>query len=275
MEFKKLNFGTAGIPKCVKRRSSINGIKSIHELELDSMELEFVRGVRMKEEKALLVNEVAKENNVHLTVHAPYYINLNAKEKKKREKSLERIEKTARIGNFCGAYSITFHAAYYLDSTKEETYSKVYGLLKELQERLKKDNIKIDLRPELTGSKTQFGNLKEIIRLSNELEYVKPCIDFSHYAARYSGEKNNKEDFKIIFEELKENGYLNDLHAHISGIEWGDKGEKNHLNFDTTKVKWKAIIELLKEYDVKGVITCESPNLEVDAKIMKNYYNQL
>ncbi len=275
MKFKKLNFGTAGIPKSTRRRTSINGIKSINQLGLDSMELEFVRGVRMKEEKAKIVNETAYDNNVLLTVHAPYYINLNAKEKEKRERSLERIEKTARIGNHAGAYSITFHAAYYLNKTKEETYNTVKELLKKLQIKLKKDGVKIDLRPELTGSKTQFGNLDEIIKLSNELEYVKPCIDFSHYAARYSGEKNTKKSFRELFEKLKESNYLDDLHMHLSGIEWGDKGEKNHLNFDKTKVKWKTVIELLKEYQVKGVIVCESPNLEVDAKKMKDYYNSI
>ena len=71
----KLRFGTAGIPTCTKG-DTIQGIKDVRKLNLDSFELEFVHGVNIKKEKAPEINKVAKENDVVLTCHAPYYINL-------------------------------------------------------------------------------------------------------------------------------------------------------------------------------------------------------
>ena len=78
--FKKLRFGTGGSPLSSATRSFKDGIKRIKELGLNSMELEFVRQVYIKESDAPLVKEVAIDNDVVLTCHGQYYINLNSKE---------------------------------------------------------------------------------------------------------------------------------------------------------------------------------------------------
>ena len=71
-----LKVGTAGIPSSTKG-STLDGIRRVKELGLDAMEIEFVRGVYMKNEMASKAGELAKSLGVALTVHAPYYINLN------------------------------------------------------------------------------------------------------------------------------------------------------------------------------------------------------
>ncbi len=103
MPHKSLLFGTAGTPLSTKERSSAAGIARIRELGLGCMELEFVRGVRMGEATAQVVCETARDADVALSVHAPYYINLNSKEQEKIDASVERIYQSARIGALCGA----------------------------------------------------------------------------------------------------------------------------------------------------------------------------
>ncbi len=54
-----------------KDGSTEAGIIRIGELGLDAMEVEFVHGVRMKEEKALLVGKVAEQRGIALPVMLP------------------------------------------------------------------------------------------------------------------------------------------------------------------------------------------------------------
>ena len=104
--------GTAGIPDSLSRPAgTAKGVEQAKKLGLAAMEIEFVRQVYLKENDAKEVGRVAKENNIALTVHAPYYINLNSKDPDKREASKFRIIKSARIGALAGAKSVAFHTA--------------------------------------------------------------------------------------------------------------------------------------------------------------------
>jgi deoxyribonuclease-4 len=79
---EKILFGTAGVPLSAKKKTTEGGIERIHKLKLDAMEIEFVKGVKMSKEKAKNVKEIAEKLNIKLTVHAPYWINLNSSDKK-------------------------------------------------------------------------------------------------------------------------------------------------------------------------------------------------
>jgi len=183
-----LLFGTGGTPHSARSKTSIDGIERIAELGLGCMELEFVQGVRMGEAGARLVAEKAAAVGVKLSAHGPYFINLNAREPEKVRASQDMILQTARIASICGAKSITFHAAFYLDNSPQEVYNRVKKYLGEILDRLKRENNRVWIRPEVTGKVSQFGTLEEVLNLSTELEGVAPVIDFAHWHAR-TGDK--------------------------------------------------------------------------------------
>ncbi|MCD4822847.1 MAG: TIM barrel protein [Methanococcoides sp.] len=272
---KQLLFGTAGAPLSSKKKGSIDGIRRVKELGLDCMELEFVRGVRMKEETAANVRQTAGEENIALSVHAPYYINLNSAEAEKIEASLERIYQSARIGALCGASSIVFHPAYYQGQSSEKVMEKVTGLLEGLTSRLTDEGIDVVLRPETTGKATQFGDLEETLMMASAIEGVMPCIDFSHLHARSCGEYNTIEEFRSVLESVENtlgrNG-LDNMHCHVSGIAYGEKGEKNHLVLRESDLNYIDLMAVFQEYDIKGLVICESPNLEEDALLLKSTF---
>ena len=273
-----LLFGTAGTPISTKQRSSAFGIKRIRELELDCMELEFVRGVRMKEEMAQNIFETASAWNVALSVHAPYYINLNSAEQEKIEASVKRIYESARIGALCSAESIVFHPAYYQKDSSEKVYSRVSKLLGDLSSRLAEENINAVLRPETTGKPSQFGSLEELLQLSSEIEGVLPCIDFSHLHARSSGEENSYDEFSHTLSRVEDRlgrDGLNNMHIHVSGIKYGPKGEQRHLKLEESDFNYTELMQSFKDFDIKGLVICESPNLEDDALLLKNTYDLL
>ncbi len=274
----KLLFGTAGIPISAKGSGTEEGIEEVKNLGLGAMELEFVRKVNITKEKAPDMKKAAEKNNVILTCHAPYFINLNSMEKAKIKASIQRILNSARIANLCGAWSVTFHAGFYQKSTKEETYKKIRQAIKEISQKLNHEANKIWLRPETTGKGSQFGNIDEILRLSQEFNNVMPCVDFAHVHARSSGKYNIYKEFCSILEtvekKLGKKG-LENMHIHFTGIAYGEKGEKHHLNLKESDFKYKDLLKALKDFKVKGVAISESPNIESDAILMKNIYSKV
>lgn len=278
MQKKRLLFGTAGVPNSTaKKNNPIEGVKRIHELGLDCMQLEFAHGVRMKEEVSSGLRKISYELGIPLTSHGPYYINLNAREQDKIDSSVERIIQTAKISDLCGAESMTFHAAFYMKDSPFDVFDLVEKSMNVIEERLSRLDIQIELRPELTGKTSQFGSLEELITLTKNVESCRPCMDFSHLYAR-TGEYNSEEEFDTVLGKLKEElgpHALDNMHIHISGISTNSKGDLKHLNLNDSKFNWKALINSLKRYDVAGYMICNSPNLEKDALMLKEYYYSL
>ncbi len=274
---EELLFGTGGTPHTAKTRTAIDGIKRIAELGLGCMELEFVYGVRMAENSARLVAETAQSEGVRLSAHGPYYINLNAHEPEKVAASQERIIQTARIGALCGAQSIVFHAAFYLGDPPEKTYQAVRKNLAEVMNKLKKEENNVWVRPEVMGKSSQFGDIDEIIKLANELDRVSICVDFAHWHAR-SGQANSYPEFVAVLEQIK-NGLgdeaIANMHIHISGIAYGKKGERKHLDLKESDLNYTELLQALKDYRARGLVICESPSLEADALLLQETYHNL
>jgi len=272
-----LIFGTGGVPHSSKTNSTIDGIRRVAELGLGCMELEFVQGVRMGEAGASLVAEIAAREGVKLSAHAPYFINLNAHEPEKIRASQGRILQTARIASICRAESIVLHTAFYLGDPPEETYSNVKKYLAEVVHQLKQETNRVWIRPEVMGKPSQFGTIEEICNLSIELEGVAPCIDFAHWHAR-TGAFNSYPEFASILQEVEERlgrVALDNMHIHASGIAYGKKGETKHLNLKESDFQYAELLQALKDYDAKGMVICESPNLEEDALLLQETYNLL
>lgn len=274
----KLLFGTAGVPNStVKKNNPVEGVKRIHELGLDCMQLEFAHGVRMKEEVSSNLRKISYELGIPLTSHGPYYINLNAREQDKIDSSVERIIQTAKISDLCGAESMTFHAAFYMKDSPYDVFDLVEKSMNVIEERLSRLDIEIELRPELTGKTSQFGSLEELISLTKNVDSCRPCMDFSHLFARtnmYNSEEEFDEVIGKLKEELSEEAVKN-MHIHISGISTNSKGDLKHLNLQQSKFDWKALLRSLKKNGCGGYMICNSPNLEDDALMLKEYYHSL
>ena len=273
-----LKFVTAGQPICNGTAGYKRAFEILEELGLDGMELEFVHGVRMTESNQNLVRDIVKEKNMVITAHGPYYINLNSKEDEKIEASVKRILDTARMGQSLGAFSVTYHAAFYMGKSSKEVSERVHKSMEEICTVLDEEKLDIWVRPETTGKPTQWGNLEEIVELSKNFKQVLPCVDFSHLHARTNGLYNTYDEFCAIFDTIgTELGdyALNNFHAHIAGIEYSEKGEKKHLLLEESDMNYKDLLKAFKKFDVKGVVVCESPIMEKDAVILKEFYNSL
>lgn len=273
-----LLFGTGGAPHSSKEPTTVAGIERIAGLGLGCMEIEFVQGVKMGERAARAVAEVASRLNIKLTAHAPYYINLNAREQEKLRASQDRIVQTARIARLCGAESIIFHPAFYLDDTPERVYETVKKHLAEVMEWLERENNRVWVRPEVMGKVSQFGTVEELLKLSAELGgRVAPGIDFTHWHAR-TGKFNTYQEFIAVLEQVKGRlgrKALDSMHIHVSGIAYGKRGELKHLNLKESDFRYGELLQALEDFGTSGMVICESPNLEEDALLLQETYNRL
>ncbi len=271
-------FGTAGIPASSPGSSTADGIRHIKTLDLDALEIEFVRQVYLNNKTALEVAEAAGETGVKLSAHAPYYLNLNAIEPEKLAKSRAILTRAAQIAALAGARSLVFHPGYYLKSTPEETYDKIRENLAKVKDQLAETaDVDINLSPETSGKPSQFGTLDEVLKLCTSIENVTPCIDFAHLHA-YAGKVNTYDEFFAVLTQIEHTlgkGALANLHMHVSGIHYGPKGELKHLLLDESDFNYTELLQALIDADAGGVMICESPSLEDDALILKSTYNRL
>ena len=276
-----LKFGTGGRPLSTVGGSSVHGIKRIRELNLDCMEIEWVHGAPKSSNIKPLEQaktESEKEPKVVLSCHGSYYINL-AGDDKIAESSKQRIFNAAKALTIAGGRNVVFHPAFYKDIDPIEVHKIVVDSLEFVNEMLGDAGISgYILRPETTGKPTQYGSLEEIVKLSKESRNTAPCIDFAHLHARSAGEYNMYTDFAKVLEfvgsELGDSG-LQDMHIHLSGIEYTAKGERKHLPLEESDMNYKDLLKALKDFDCSGTVICESPILEEDAKLMKDYYLSL
>ncbi|VVB77574.1 endonuclease 4 [uncultured archaeon] len=256
-----IRFGPGGLGPV---KNAISNLEEFARLGLRACEIEFTYGVYIHNDSdAEEIRKRAKELGIKLSIHAPYWLNLNSKEKKKILESKQRIIDCCRIGEKLGAYRVVFHAGYFGGMDKEKTYENIKNAVLDILKEIKKNNWKIKIAAETMGKINVFGSIDEISRLVEETG-CSFCIDFAHVEAR---------DKKVDYEKIKKLfGKHNEWHCHFSGIEYGEKGEKRHIL--TGKDKWKELIPNLPK-NKEIVIINESPDPASDSAAGLKIYEKL
>ncbi len=254
--------GIAGIPQAKKGKGIDAGIIYLAEIKLDAMEVQFVRGIFMGSDAAKRVGETAKEMDIKLSVHAPYYINL-AGNKETIEKSKKFIINSALRAIEMNANIVVVHPGYY--SKKENTFELVKSACEDIKDKIEK---KVLLGIETAGRRSQFGTLDEIIKITSEVKGTAPVLDFGHIHARGTGSLKSKSDFEEVLDRFDGDG----LHIHFSGVEYENGNEKKHIPVDD-EPSFELLAEVLIERGCDATVICESPLLELDALKMKEIIN--
>ena len=273
-------FGTVGSPKSTppKPGGSVGAILRLAELELDAFELGWVQSVRVSEATCADIRLAALEKDISLSVHAPYFINLNADEVE-WPKSRKRLMDAAFYGNLAGATDIIFHPGSYFGKPPNEVLPLAIERLSECVEELQLAGNPVRLRPETMGKSAMLGSFGDVLQFAKALPTVEPCIDFAHLHARPGdGSMNSYEEWSRLLEQMgKTIGEmsLKRLHIHLSGIEYSAKGEREHLPIQEADLDVRAIFRALKDFNCQGRILCESPILEEDALYLRQLWMEV
>lgn len=273
-------FGTVGAPISTPKKpgGSVGAILRSTELGLAAMELGWVQSVRVSEQTCLDIRNTAEANAVLVSVHAPYFINLNADEEE-WPKSRKRLMDAAFYGNLAGATDIIFHPGSYFGKPPEEVLPLALERLQGCVDELRQAENPVVLRPETMGKSAMLGSLEDTLAMSAIAPGVQPCLDFAHLHARCGdGSLNSYDEWVGVlaaYREVLGEAALQDLHIHLSGIEYGPKGEKNHLPLEEADLDVRALFRALYDLNCAGRILCESPAMEDDALKMKQIWSEV
>lgn len=240
------------------------------------MEIEWVQQVPKNAAQVEAVGAKAKELGIALTIHAPYYVNLNSPEPEKLDASIGRCLLALRMAQRCGARSVCVHAAFNLGLPPEKVYENVKRSVAVIMKH-KKDFPDVNLGLETMGKPSQFGTLAECLKISNEFG-IYPCVDPAHLHARSNGKINSYKEWDDMFDQYETalgKKSLQNMHLHFSGIAYGEKGEKHHLPLRESDAKWKDFLRVLKDRGIGGMCVCESPEMEDDTLLMQKTYASL
>ncbi len=278
-------FGPAGTGDSFKQKgykSSLQVPAYLKDIGLDCFEYQCGRGVNIGLEKASELGSIARENEISLSLHAPYYISMSSVDEEKRLNSINYILDSAAAVNAMGGDRIVVHTGSCGKISRGQALELAIDTMKKSLSALKSKELShIHICPETMGKVNQLGTLDEVIELCRIDESLIPCIDFGHLNARDMGILNTKSDFDNIFSKIRNSlgtERLKNFHSHFSKIEYTTGGEKRHLTFEDKVYgpDFEPVMELTYKYGCSPIFICESAGTQAeDAKIMKNYYISL
>ena len=273
-------FGTVGSPLATPKKpgGSAGAIEFSRSIGMDALELGWVQSVRVTEVTCALIKAMGAEHKVALSVHAPYFINLNATDEE-WPKSRKRLMDAAHYGNLAGATDIIFHPGSYFGNPRADVVKIAIPRLQGCVDELRKAGNPVRLRPETMGKSAMLGSLEDTLEMSKAIQGVEPCIDFAHLHARPGdGTMNTYEEWSALLKAYQKalgKRALKRMHVHLSGIEYGPKGEKNHLELAKCDLKLEALYQALCDVGCAGRILGESPIMEEDALNMKRAWMEV
>ncbi len=272
-------FGTVGSPLGTPRKpgGSVGAIEFSRSIGLGALELGWVQSVRVTESTCAAIRAAGRAHKVALSVHAPYFINLNASAEE-WPKSRKRLMDAAHYGFLAGASDIIFHPGSYFAADPASVLKVALPRLKECARELEQNGDAVTLRPETMGKSAMLGSFEDTLAMS-AIPGVQPCLDFAHLHARPGdGSMNTYEEWAArlkLYQRTLGKRALKHLHIHLSGIEYGPKGEKNHLPLAEADLDLEALFTALYDHGCAGRILCESPLMEEDALKMRQAWIKL
>ncbi len=254
----------------------------LRSMGLNAYEYQCNRGTNVKQQTAQLIGEEAKENNIRMSIHAPYYINLSSKDELKRNNSIQYILNTLEIAKWMGADRIVIHPGSIGKFTREEAMALALPVLANAIKRADESGFSdITLCPEVLGKLNNLGTLDEVIKMCQLDDRMIPCVDFGHIHARSFGGLNSTEDFNKVFDKIENklgSERAKKLHIHFSKVEFTSGGEKKHHTLQDTQFgpDFEPLAEVLIKRNAEPVVICESRNrMAEDAVILKNIYQSI
>lgn len=277
-----VKFGVAGGTNAfyMNHKNSYEMPEYLKSINLDAYEYQCSRGVRVSQKLAEKIKEEAHNNNILLSVHAPYYISLSTQDEVKKEKTINYIIDTMKVAKIMGADRIVVHAGALLVLDREYAIESACKLLKQALDKADSLNLgDITICPETMGKINQLGNSKEIIQLCKIDKRLIPTIDFGHLYARSIGKLNTydlwKNELQMYIDEL---GFdrMKNFHAHFSHMEYTENGgEKCHVKFEDEGFgpDFINVCKALIDLKLEPRIICESAgSQDIDAIKMKEIY---
>ncbi len=251
----------------------------IKENGLDIFEYSFGRGVRITRETAEKIGQAFREQQVGISVHAPYYINFAGEDAEKLRATFDHLFASLDAVKYFGGTRAVFHPGSPLKSERKDAMARLMRAINLfMQEFYDTGYEDLFICAETMGKINQLGDLDEVIDIVNVADNILPCVDFGHLNARTYGSLKTKDDYKRVIDALIDGvgeKKVKNMHVHFSKIEYGKGGEIRHLTFadNVYGPEFEPLAEVFADYRLEPWVLSESAGTQsIDAKTMKNLY---
>lgn len=252
----------------------------LNAMGLNAYEYSCSKGVNIREQTAREIGRQAECNDIFLSIHAPYYINMASTEADKRENSIKYVLDTLRVASWMGAKRIVVHIGSCSKICREKALASSINVLSETIKAADEAGYgDITICPEVLGKINQLGSLDEILELCRLDERLIPTVDFGHLYARSFGSFNSVEELQTVMDKIENSlgSYrLKHLHSHFSRIEFTTGGEKRHWTLEDVQFgpEFKYLAEVICRRDMEPVVICESrARMAENALMLKGIYD--
>jgi deoxyribonuclease-4 len=259
-----IRFGPARIPS---RESPEAAIALLVERGYSACEIDFEGGFWMKPEWewAARLGELARENDIALSVHAPIAAILGhlAGDEQKRKRAFGMLDHTAGVAVACGAQLVVVHPGYLLGRTREEALESVAQDLTDLHERLQAKERGVAFGVEIMGRVRELGTAEDVFWISARLDWVRPVLDFAHLHAVTDGAFVDEAAFTSVLAAA--DAILEPdapFHVHFSDIAYANRNETKHLSYGEGTLRAEPLAAALQHFDRPATVISESPNEE-------------
>jgi len=275
-----MTFGVAGVPTNYKGKFK-DLFNWLRNMGLNAYEIQCVYGFKISDANKDIIRK--EKDSINFSIHAPYYINLGSKNTPVVERSKENMKQGVELAKSIGVNRIIFHPGGGHDNTEEGRKIGIKQLIDAVNEFTSEiDMGEVRLYPEIGGKTANLGSLDEIIEICKACQYCYPCIDIAHLHAREIGSLTNIEELRVRLQKLQRElpDKFKQVHFHAYTINYGDKGEINHLmhgeNMPDGRIcgpNLDDFVALLHEFNLDPwVISEASDSQEIGAKYMLDKY---
>jgi deoxyribonuclease-4 len=252
--------GPARMPS---RESPEQAIELVLERGYAACEIDFESGFWMDYPFAERLGELARENDVALSVHAPLFGFMGHLEASGRKftSAVGALDRSAGIASAAGAELVVFHPGFLLGREREAAIGAVVEQLGGLRERLEGKERAVPFGIEVMGRVRDLGSLDDVIEISRRAGWVRPVLDFAHMHATSDGAFVSVEPFAEALESADEvlaGGAP--FHIHFSDIAFANRNETKHLSYGEGTLRAEPLREALDRFERSATVISESPD---------------
>jgi deoxyribonuclease-4 len=257
----EVQFGPARVPS---RESPEAAIELLLERGYTANEIDFEGKFWMDYPWAERFGELARENGIVLSVHAPIagFVG-HAERGKKLNMAIGMLDHSAGIAVSAGAEVVVFHPGFLLGRERQAAIDDVVEQAGELRDRLEKKGRGLPFGVEVMGRVRELGTIDDVLEISERVDWIRPVLDFAHMHATSDGEFTEVERFADVLERA--DAVIEPdapFHIHFSDIAYANRNETKHLAYGEGTLRAEPLAEALSRFDRPATVISESPNEE-------------
>ena len=258
----RVRFGPARLPS---RESPEDAIDILLTRGYSACEIDFESGFWMDYPFADRLGELARENDIALSVHAPLFGFMGHLEASGRKFSsaVGALDRSAGIVAASGAELVVFHPGFLLGRSRGDAIDAVAEQLGTLRERLESKGRAVPFGIEVMGRVRDLGSVADVLEISRRVAWVRPVLDFAHMHATSDGAFLGPEPFEealgLVDEVL---GPEAPFHIHFSDIAFANRNETKHLPYGEGTLRAEPLRDALASFERPATVISESPDEE-------------